>query len=289
MSSLNKNICDIIKFPEASREITLPRALNSYLPLKELGVDLAGVSELTDGFEIARKNPKTHIVMITVGGRGFFRSGNDEYILEKDSVFISPAGVAQHYFTKREHWVNLWLHLEDCDYWGYLKSEGTRLRKAVCGKSLENAMKEFASEAISNMPEANMLARMYADIICVYLRRELKHSSLPGNVYMLSRLAKLWDGVHENLKRKWTLDDLAKSVFLSPAHFSRVCKEYYQLSPLKMVTKLRMQRAEELLKSSAWNLNVIAENVGYDNAFAFSTSFKRFYGVSPSEIRKKSI
>jgi transcriptional regulator GlxA family with amidase domain len=105
---------------------------------------------------------------------------------------------------------------------------------------------------------------------------------------MHGRLSSLWDAAYGNLKKKWTLDEMAKMVCLSPAHFSRICKEHYKMSPFQMLTKLRMQRAEELLKTSNMKLTAIADSVGYDNSFAFSTAFKRFCGVSPKEFKRKS-
>jgi AraC-like DNA-binding protein len=286
MYKSTKNISDIIVFPEDSREITLPKRSNSYLPLKEMRIDLAGLCELTRGYEIARSNPDFHLAVFTIDGSGCFFSGKKRFNLEKGSLFISPAGASQHYFTDGDSWKKCWMHLEDCDYWNYLKQTGPLLRNSLCHGPLENSMKGFVSEVISNMPESNHLARMYADIICVYLRRELKHSVFSGDAYMHARLSHLWDNVYKDLKRKWNLGDMARDMFLSPAHFSRICKEYCQKSPIRIVTKLRMQRAEELLKSSNCNLNVIAEKIGYDNEFAFSTAFKRLYGISPREFRK---
>lgn len=287
MSRRVKTSPDVIIFPEDSRELVLPKRSSSYVPLQEMRIDLAGFCELTRGYEIVRSDPDFHIAIFTIDGCGCFHSGKESYTLEKESIFISPASVNQHYFTDGDYWKMCWMHLEDCDYWNYLKQYGSQLRNSLCHGPLENAMKGFVSEVISNMPESNLLARMYADIICVYLRRELKHSAFSGDVYMHGRLSNLWDNVYKDLKRKWTLGDMARDMFLSPAHFSRICKEYCQVSPIRMVTKLRMQRAEELLKSTNWNLNVIAENIGYDNAFAFSTAFKRLYGISPKEFRRK--
>ena len=52
------------------------------------------------------------------------------------------------------------------------------------------------------------------------------------------------------------------------------------------VTWLRLQRATTLLGAARGSIGDIAAAVGYDNAFAFSTAFKRLHGLPPSVWRK---
>jgi transcriptional regulator GlxA family with amidase domain len=49
-----------------------------------------------------------------------------------------------------------------------------------------------------------------------------------------------------------------------------------------------MQRAAHLLRSTPMSITQIASLVGYENAFAFSTAFKRFFALNPSTFRQKS-
>ena len=43
---------------------------------------------------------------------------------------------------------------------------------------------------------------------------------------------------------------------------------------------------EALLLNTEYNINEIAQIVGYDNALYFSRMFKKIKGISPSEYRK---
>ncbi len=47
------------------------------------------------------------------------------------------------------------------------------------------------------------------------------------------------------------------------------------------LTWLRMKRAALLLERTDQKISSIAEDVGYQNAFAFSTAFKRVMGTAP--------
>ena len=74
---------------------------------------------------------------------------------------------------------------------------------------------------------------------------------------------------------------------MSASHFHRLVRETQSVSPMKMVTRLRMERAQELLIMHDVPIDVISEQVGYHNPYAFAVAFKRFSGVTPGEFRKR--
>ena len=52
------------------------------------------------------------------------------------------------------------------------------------------------------------------------------------------------------------------------------------------VTKIRMDKAKELLKNTDMMVYSISLEVGYESQYHFSRKFKSLYGVSPIEYRK---
>lgn len=50
---------------------------------------------------------------------------------------------------------------------------------------------------------------------------------------------------------------------------------------------IRLERAAALLRSGH-NVGRVADEVGFDNAKYFSTAFKKYFGVSPSEFKKQT-
>ncbi len=53
--------------------------------------------------------------------------------------------------------------------------------------------------------------------------------------------------------------------------------------------KCRMQRASELLKNSALTMSEIGAEVGYSERTHFSRAFSRYYGISPSQYRSRTL
>ena len=114
---------------------------------------------------------------------------------------------------------------------------------------------------------------------------QLEVSRLTRRWHADNRLSRLWEAVNAALEQPWTVAALAEKAGMSGEHLRALCHKYLSRSPGKQVTYLRMQRASYLLKVTGWTVEKTAQAVGYDNAFAFSTAFKRWSGRSPSEFR----
>lgn len=78
----------------------------------------------------------------------------------------------------------------------------------------------------------------------------------------------------------------AKTANLSVSRFIRKFKSTMNISPLKYVEKIRMDKSKELLTDTDLTIYEISEVVGYNDPFYFSKVFKRNTGLSPSAYRK---
>jgi AraC-like DNA-binding protein len=92
--------------------------------------------------------------------------------------------------------------------------------------------------------------------------------------------------VNADLARDWNVEVLAEAAGVSCPHLHHIVRERFGVSPMKLVTRLRMERAQEWLIIYDAPQRVIGEMVGYQNEFAFLVAFKRFSGVTPKEFRK---
>ena len=72
---------------------------------------------------------------------------------------------------------------------------------------------------------------------------------------------------------------------LSEYHFIHLFREYTGFSPHAYVTRLRLDKAKDLMVSTTMNISEIAFAVGYANPLYFSRLFKRHTGLSPSRFR----
>lgn len=103
------------------------------------------------------------------------------------------------------------------------------------------------------------------------------------------RVVKAIDFVEENLGKKLSLEEVAKAAYFSPYHFHRLFKIVTKETLNEFVSRKRLEKsAGYLLHQKEKTITEISELVGFTSLSSFSRGFKKFYGVSPDEFKKKS-
>lgn len=92
--------------------------------------------------------------------------------------------------------------------------------------------------------------------------------------------------LHADPRRGWTTAALATEVRMSRAAFSARFTRLVGEPPMAYLTGWRMTLAADLLRDTDATVAAVAREVGYENAFAFSTAFKRVHGRSPAAWRR---
>ncbi|HLV71215.1 MAG TPA: AraC family transcriptional regulator [Vulgatibacteraceae bacterium] len=94
--------------------------------------------------------------------------------------------------------------------------------------------------------------------------------------------------LHDDPARPWTVAGLAAEVGASRAALAQRFTKLVGEPPMAYLTGIRLAQAADLLRESDATLEAVARRVGYGNAFALSTAFKREHGVSPQEYRTRA-
>ncbi len=89
--------------------------------------------------------------------------------------------------------------------------------------------------------------------------------------------------VVQNMHRKITLEEVAELLHLHPNYFSRFFKKEMGETFVEYVTRMRMERAKELLAETNMTSDEVCESLGYESKSYFNKVFRIQYGVSPSE------
>lgn len=92
--------------------------------------------------------------------------------------------------------------------------------------------------------------------------------------------------MHEHLAEKLTLEQISEKHNISVSQLKRSFKEQTGTSVISYLIDLRIRAAKRLIKEGELNFTQIAEAVGYDNIYYFSTMFKKQTGKTPTEYSK---
>lgn len=79
---------------------------------------------------------------------------------------------------------------------------------------------------------------------------------------------------------------LADRLGISQNYLSTLMKKYYGDTFVNLLTRTRMEKAKKQLIYSRKKVSEICEEVGFSDSHYFSYSFKKYYGISPLEMRE---
>jgi len=104
-----------------------------------------------------------------------------------------------------------------------------------------------------------------------------------------STMLKAKSFIEENYdKDEISLNTVAAWVNLSPNHFSTIFGQETGETFVEYLTRIRMEKAKQLLRTTNMRTTDIAFAVGYRDAHYFSNLFKKTQGCTPREYRSRS-
>jgi AraC-like DNA-binding protein len=107
-------------------------------------------------------------------------------------------------------------------------------------------------------------------------RRASEEQEFTGRLYRL---------FEEHVQESVTVEQMAKWLNISKRSLSMKCRELLSDSPAQLFTRLKVQKAAQLLVHTDRPVKEISYELGFENPYHFSRVFKRIYGTSPSTLR----
>ena len=86
-----------------------------------------------------------------------------------------------------------------------------------------------------------------------------------------------------------TLKSISQYLHVSPSYFSAIFKKETGKSFIDTLTEMKMNKAKELVITTDQKMFEIAFACGYEDQHYFSYSFKKYFGLSPTKMRKQNL
>lgn len=99
-------------------------------------------------------------------------------------------------------------------------------------------------------------------------------------------IKKVMNYIESNYKNQIKLNELAKLAYVNSSYLSRLIKKETGTTLTEIISKIRIEKAKDLLSFSNMKTYEIAIKVGIEDPAYFSQVFKKYTGLSPSEFKK---
>jgi YesN/AraC family two-component response regulator len=93
--------------------------------------------------------------------------------------------------------------------------------------------------------------------------------------------------IENNYMDNLHLDHMAEITGTSAKYFSNYFKKNFHINFVEYLNTVRLTHAKDLLKNTEMSVAEIGEKTGYSNASTFTSTFRKYWGGSPSEYRKQ--
>jgi AraC-like DNA-binding protein len=89
-------------------------------------------------------------------------------------------------------------------------------------------------------------------------------------------------------EKNWSVSSLASEVGMSRSVFAAAFRQSVGEPPMQYLTRVRIARSSQMLKSSTLSVVKIAHKVGYESASSFARAFEKQQGTTPGVHRRSA-
>ncbi len=240
-----------------------------------------GVVDAVTPYRFMRRCTRALEFLACFGGEGRILVDGDWVPFGPGTAALLPQNAAAGYFAVGdEPWRLVWV----CYRWPAelppLLAPGSPVLAAHDPMPLLHAVEGLRHECLQGGGERAGLEHW-----CSLIHLQVLRFAHPWRVG--DRLHALWAHVAARLGEEWTLGRLAAEAGCCGEALRRRCLRQIGRSPMQHLTYLRLQHAAERLLTTDHKVETIAGDVGYGDAFAFSSMFKKWTGLPPREFRER--
>lgn len=158
---------------------------------------------------------------------------------------------------------------------------------------LRKVVELLRDETLAQRPGRGLLLERLVEVLLIEALRHRPTNASREEKGLLAglrdpSLARALQCMHDAVARRWTVEELARSIGMSRASFAERFTHTVGVPPMAYLAEWRIAIAKTLLRRGELSLAEIAESIGYQSASAFSTAFSRHAACSPREYARRA-
>lgn len=135
--------------------------------------------------------------------------------------------------------------------------------------------------------ERPLITKAYLQLLLAYIWPQLEVEPKNGR-QMEDILSRVIQYVLDHYRRPLHAKDVAATLGISPYYLARIFSQQLHMSFNDYVNRLRIQAAQDLLRSTDRPVTEVMLEVGFESQSTFNRVFRDIQGITPREYRQQS-
>lgn len=235
-----------------------------------------------------------YLLHYILDGSGTYRAEGREFFLRKGEGFlIEPNKQAFYQADGEDPWTYLWIGFDGDKCESCLRSVGLGGGRLTFRCEDSGALLELVESMLAYHTSGAEADFMLQSLLCQFFARLARGVSREPerrqdkrereNLYVHQAM----EYIRNNYANGITVSDVADYVALNRSYLFTLFRRVLGASPLECLTQFRLARAREQLAGTDASVANIALSCGYQDPQVFSKAFKRQFGVTPVEYRRR--
>ncbi|MDF2791375.1 MAG: transcriptional regulator [Neobacillus sp.] len=238
---------------------------------------------------LKRKDVGTYVFQYTLSGSGRLEIPDKSYTMKAGEAFIVEIPSDHRYYFPKDSdgWEFMFITLvgrEAADCWRFMTEQnGPVLKVPPDSKLIQLLLKIYQDTYDQKITDTYYAsAKAYEFIMeCYRFIRNIEKTTNGFSLQITKALSFIQTHYHEPI----TLDEIAAVSGFSRYYFIKQFQHQLNMTPVQYLTKIRIQKAAELLRSTSSSVTDIAAQVGYANANYFNKVFRKAVSESAGTFR----
>ena len=243
------------------------------------------------GYFTRRDGKMSALLLYTCSGQGVMHWKKQVCSLTAGTAVIIYCDTFQQYYTgDADEWEFFFVHFDGAGLKGYAASLLDRLtpvRLRAVGEMEEAFRRLLALRAESDLlarAEVNcLLSGMLRSMLESLYRTDSEENRSHREVQLLTKY------IHDHMSENIGMAEFEKITHYSKYYLIHLFRQQMGVPPYRYLHQCRIQRAQELLRSTHDSVSEIAAQVGYMDSVSFIRHFQSIVGATPAQYRKESI
>jgi AraC-like DNA-binding protein/mannose-6-phosphate isomerase-like protein (cupin superfamily) len=152
--------------------------------------------------------------------------------------------------------------------------------------SINDSIKKIVFELENKKDSYELMVKIILSALFVKLKRILNEKMENEGSYQRGHIEKAMNYITLTLPYDLTPETISNFIHISCDYLKHIFKKYTGYSVMEYVAYKRIELAKQLMQNTDLKISDIAMDVGIGNFQYFSTLFKKYTGVTPSQYRK---